>query len=284
MTVLGFVGLGRMGEPMATRLVDQGVDLVVWNRSPDKAERLAVRGARHACSVAAVFEQCDTVVVMLANARAIDEVLDGPRIPLAGRTVVAMGTMAPRSSERLRDRLLAAGAAYCEAPVSGSRVPAESGTLVAMLAGESRTLDHVEPLLAPMTAAVFRCGDVPRALETKLAVNVFLIGLVTALAESVAFAERVGVDTAVLRSILDAGPMASPVSRGKLAKLAEDDRSAQAALSDVLYNNRLILDAAGLQGMHLPLMSVCAALLEQAHAAGLGGTDMISVLDAIRPA
>ena len=163
-------------------------------------------------------------------------------------------------------------------------MPAASGTLVAMLAGEDRVLERVEPLLAPLTAAVVRCGDVPRALETKLAVNTFLIGVVTALAESVAFAERLGVDTAVLRSILDAGPMASAVSRGKLAKLADGDRTAQAGLSDVLYNNRLILDAASLRGMHLPLMSVCAELLATAEAAGLGETDMISVVDAIRSA
>jgi 3-hydroxyisobutyrate dehydrogenase len=139
-------------------------------------------------------------------------------------------------------------------------------------------------LLAPLTAAVFRCGEVPRALETKLAVNTFLIGVVTALAESVAFAERLGVDAGVLRSILDAGPMASAVSRGKLAKLAEGDRSPQAAVSDVLYNNRLILDAASLRGMHLPLLSVCEVLLERAETLGLGGTDMISVIDAIRSA
>ena len=284
MTTLGFVGLGRMGEPMAGRLVEQGTDLVVWNRSPEPAERLAALGARRAGSVAEVFALCDTVVLMLAHARAVDQVLDDPRIPLEGRTVVAMGTVAPDDSRALCGRLRSAGASYCEAPVSGSRVPAETGTLVAMLAGEERTLDRVEPLLAPLTSAVFRCGDVPRALETKLAVNAFLIGLVTALAESVALAERLGVDATLLRSILDAGPMSSAVSRGKLAKLADGDRSAQAALSDVLYNSRLILDAAGLRGMHLPLTSVCTGLLEQAQAAGLGSTDMISVLDVIRPA
>ena len=110
MTPLGFVGLGRMGEPMATRLLDQGADLVVWNRTPGKAEQLAARGARCAGSVAEVFELSDTVVVMLANAPAIHEVLDDPRIPLEGRTVVAMGTIAPTDSTALRDRLRDAGA------------------------------------------------------------------------------------------------------------------------------------------------------------------------------
>ena len=86
-----------------------------------------------------------------------------------------------------------------------------------MLAGHPAALDEVEDLLAPLTTRTFRCGPIPGALETKLAVNTYLIVMVTGLAEAAAYAEVRGVDLGMLREVLDAGPMASTVSRGKLA-------------------------------------------------------------------
>jgi 3-hydroxyisobutyrate dehydrogenase len=286
MTAIGFLGLGHMGEPMAGRLVDHGLDLTVWNRTVATAERLATRGARLAATPAEVFAGCDVVVLMLANDRVIDAVLGrterGFGVEVTDRTVVNMGTVSPLYSAGLGRDLESHGATYVEAPVSGSRVPAQRGELVAMLAGPSAALDGVEPLLAPLTAATFRCGAVPRALETKLAVNVFLIALVGALAESAAFAERAGLELGLLQRILDAGPMASAVSRGKLAKLLEDDLSAQAAVSDVHYNCRLILEAGQRAGADLPLLSACAELLSRAEDQGLGGADMIAMTEVLR--
>ena len=286
MTSTGFVGLGHMGEPMASNLCRAGVPLTVWNRTSAKAERLAGLGATAAASVADVFAGCDLVLLMLADGAAIDDVLgrDGSRfgVPLAGRTVVNMGTVVPAYSERLGTDLAAAGARYAEAPVSGSRVPAEAGELVAMLAGPEQVLDTLESLLAPMCSATVRCGEVPRALETKLAVNVFLISMVSGLAEAVHFAESSGIDLEVLHAVLDAGSMASPLSRVKLAKLVGGDREPQASIRDVHYNARLILEAATANGAAAPLLSVCTALFGEAEARGLGTADMVGVLDAIR--
>lgn len=283
---VGFLGLGHMGEPMATRLVEHGTELVVWSRTSAKAERLAGRGASSAAAPADVFASCDVVILMLANGDVVDEVLGrGPSgfgVPVSGRTVVNMGTVSPAYSAELGSQVREHGGRYVEAPVSGSRVPAAHGELVAMLAGEPAVLDEVEPLVAPLTVASFRCGDPPRALETKLAVNVFLIAMVAGLAESVAFAEQRGLDVGLLRSILDAGPMASPVSRGKLAKLVDDDLAAQASVSDVLYNNRLILAAAHEVRARVPLLSVCERLFARAESLGLGGADMAAVVAALR--
>jgi 3-hydroxyisobutyrate dehydrogenase len=281
---LGFIGLGHMGEPMAGRLLDAGTPLTVWNRSPAKTDPLVARGADRASSPAEVFERSEVVLLMLANGTVTDAVLGrsdaGFAVPLEGRTVVNMGTVPPAYALGLHDHVVASGGRYVEAPVSGSRVPAERGELVAMLAGEEAAVADVEPLLGPMTTATFRCGAVPRATETKLAANTFLIGLVTALAEAIHFAEQRGLDLATLRGILDSGQMASPISRIKVAKLLDDDLSPQAAVSDVLYNNRLILDAA--DGFPMPLLTVCAELLADTEARGLGAADMIAVIEGIR--
>lgn len=285
-TRVGFLGLGHMGEPMATRLARAGADLTVWNRSPGKSDLLRAEGANVASSPREVFETSDVAVLMLANGPATDAVLDrradGFGVPVEGRVVVNMGTVSPEYSSGLAADLRAYGARFVEAPVSGSRVPAFEGTLVSMLAGDEDVLDLVESVIAPTVAATFRCGDVPRAIETKLAANVFLIGTVTALAEAVHFARGRGLDTEILRSVLDAGTMASPLSRVKLAKLVEHDDAPQAAVSDVLYNNRLILDAARVRDLPMPILDVCASLFAAAEDLGHGGADMVAVIEAIQ--
>jgi 3-hydroxyisobutyrate dehydrogenase len=283
---IGFLGLGTMGEPMATRLLAASRDLTVWNRSAPARDRLVALGARAVASPVDVFAGTDVVILMLANGDVIDGTLGrrGARIDVevAGRVVVNMGTVAPSYSLALGEQLEAAGATFVEAPVSGSKVPALAGELVGMMAGEPSALDLVGGLLAPLTSAVFRCGPVPQALETKLAVNTYLITMVVGLAEAFAYAERRDVDPVVLRRVLDAGPMASTVSRGKLAKLVDGDLSAQASVSDVLYNSRLILDAADRASAAVPLMTACAALLAEAESRGQGTSDMVAVVDALR--
>lgn len=283
---VGFIGLGQMGEPMAGNLLRARGDLVVWNRSPVAAERLHALGAHVMATPALLFASCDTVIVMLANLEAINETLgrtsDGFRVPVRGRTIINMGTMAPVDSDLLGKALQAHGATYVEAAVSGSRVPAENGTLVAMLAGPAEVMADVEVLLTPICRSVVRCGEVPRALATKLAVNVFLIDMVTGLAEATRFADGNGVDLDVLRAVLDAGPMSSDVSRLKIAKLLADDYTPQAAVSDVRYSCRLILDQAGRTGTDLPLLADCERLLGATEQLGHGGSDVVAVILALR--
>ncbi|MCZ0205619.1 NAD(P)-dependent oxidoreductase [Streptomyces achromogenes] len=282
---VGFIGLGVMGRPMALRLAHAGTPLVVWNRTPDRAEPLRAAGAEVAADAAEVFARAGVVLLMLADEAAVDAVL-GRGTPelaarVAGRTVVHMGTTAPEYSRALEADIRAAGGRYAEAPVSGSRVPAEQGQLVAMLAGEEDAVAAVRPLLAPMCRETFGCGAVPGALLMKLSVNLFLITQVTGLAEAFHFAERQGLDRRLFLEVLDAGPMASAVSRMKAPKLRERDFAVQAAALDVLKNNRLIADAARAAHLASPLLDVCHALFRETVARGHGGEDMVAVLRAI---
>jgi len=271
-TTAGFLGLGVMGRPMARNLLRAGVPLIVWNRSPGATEGFPVVAA----SPAEVVAGADVVFVMLANGEAIDDVLRG--LPLDGTIIVHMGTTAPEYSAGLADRVRAAGGRYVEAPVSGSRKPAEAGHLVAMLAGDVSDISQVRPLLAPMCHETVVCGPVPQGLLMKLTVNVYLIGTVTALAETFHFAAARGVDTEKLVAVLDAGQMASPISQVKARKLADRDFTVQAALRDVLYNNRLITAAAT---EPMPLLTLCEQLYTEAVALGHGGEDMAAVIKAL---
>lgn len=285
MVYVGFVGLGVMGQPMALNLARAGTPLVVWNRTAAACDPLRSAGAEVATRPGEVFDRADTVILMLADEAAVDAVLARGTADfaarVAGHTVVHMGTVSPQYSAGLRDDIRSAGGRYVEAPVSGSRVPAEQGQLVVMLAGDDEDVTAVRPLLAPLCREQFDCGSVPDALLMKFSVNLFLITLVTGLTEAFHFADRHGLDQRLLRNVLDAGPMASAVSRVKAPKLLARDFAVQAAATDVLKNNRLIAEAARQAGLASPLLDICHTLFGETVAQGHGGEDMVAVLHAL---
>nr|WSX78320.1 NAD(P)-dependent oxidoreductase [Streptomyces sp. NBC_00899] len=288
MVGVGFLGLGVMGQPMAVNLARHlagRTPLTVWNRTAARCEAAREAGARIAGTPGEVLRDSDVVFVMLADGAAMDAVLargtDAFAGQVAGRTIVHMGTTSPGYSRALEAEVLAAGGRYVEAPVSGSRGPAQDGQLVAMLAGDAQAVDTVRPLLAPMCRDAVDCGPVPDALLTKLSVNLFLITMVTGLSEAFHFADRHGLDRDRFLAVLDAGPMASAVSRAKAPKLRDRDFAVQAAALDVLKNNRLIAEAARDARLASPLLDVCHALFDETVGLGHGGGDMVAVLHAI---
>lgn len=282
---IGFIGLGVMGQPMALNLARAGIPLVVWNRSLERCEPLRTAGANVADAAEDVFRQAEIVLLMLADAAAIDLVL-GRATPafaatVRNRTVVHMGTTSAEYSRFLEADILAAGGRYVECPVAGSRKPAEDGQLVAMLAGDDASIAAVRPYLQPMCRQSVECGAVPSALLMKLAVNLFLITMVTGLTEAAHFAQMHGLDMARFVAILEAGPMASNVSRIKASKLLAADFEVQASILDVLKNNQLVAQAARAANIASPLLDVCHELYSETARLGNGKADMIAVIRAI---
>ena len=282
---IGFIGLGVMGQPMALNLVRAGTDLVVWNRSPEGSAPLRALGVPVADTPADVFRRARVVILMLFNEEAIDSVL-GRGTPgfsdmVAGHTMVNMGSTSPAYSRGLEADVRGAGGRYVEAPVSGSRKPAEAGQLVGMLAGAREDVDEVRPLLAPMCHETIVCGPIPTALLMKLSVNIFMLTMITGLAEACHFADRHGLDRQQFLAVVDASPMASSVSRVKAAKLAAGDFSVQATVTDALRNNRLIVQAARAASVATPLLDEVHALYGETAALGHGRADMVSIIRAI---
>ncbi|GAA2577006.1 NAD(P)-dependent oxidoreductase [Winogradskya consettensis] len=279
--VIAFLGLGVMGEPMALNLARAGTPLVVWSRRQPASDELR---ALMAPTAAEAIARADVVLLMLANGAAIDAVLGrGTELfdAVKGKIIVHMGTTAAEYSAGLAEEVIAAGGRYVEAPVSGSRKPAEAAQLVTMLAGEPGDVAVVRPLLAPMVRDAIECGPVPQGLLMKLAVNVYLINLVTGLAEAYHFAERHGLDLERLTAVLNAGQMASDISRIKTVKLRDREFGVQAAIRDVHYNSELVADAARRAGIASPLLDVCEQLFGEAVALGYGGADMVGVVTAL---
>lgn len=283
---LGFIGLGVMGTPMAGHLARAGHAVLGWSRSGRNHEAARTAGVQPITQRQDVFDACGTILLMLANDEAIDSVLDRntPTFParVKGRLVINMGTSSAAYSQALGEQIRAAGGRYVEAPVSGSRVQAEAAQLVIMLAGDAADVAEASHLLAPLGRQCVACGQVPAALRMKLAVNLYLITLVTALGEAVHFAEVHGIALERFAEVLNAGPMASEVSRIKLDKMIREDFAVQASITDVLKNSGLVAGAAHEAGMQAPLIDASDALFARAQRMGLGGLDMAAVLQAIR--
>jgi len=270
---------------MALNLLGAGTALVVWNRSPAMNAVLAKAGAEVAKDLQDVFQRCEVVILMLRDSEATDTVLGRRGGTIQARvdrhTIINMATHSPCYSKALEAVIRAHGGEYVEAPVSGSRKPAEAGQLVAMLAGAADVVACVQPLLAPMCRKTVDCGPIPNALIIKFAVNLFMICMVTGLAEAIHFARSYEVDLGTLVTVLDASPMASDVSRVKAAKLAACDFAAQATILNVLENTTLITEAARMARVASPLLDTCHTLYAETDALGKKDLDMVAVIRAL---
>ena len=281
MTPIGFLGLGTMGEVMALRLLRAGHSLHVWNRTVAKAAPLADAGARVATHPAEVVAACRVVFVMLADGTATDAVL-GRGTPafaaVRGRLFVNCATVSPGYSSGLEQDLRAAGARFVEAPVSGSRKPAEAGTLIA---SEPAAVAEVAPLFAPLAKQAVDCGPVPNGTLTKLATNILLVNSVAALAEMMRFADAHGLDRAKVAEVVSHGQLGSDNVRIRSAKLAQRDFTAHSAIRNVFDSLGRTGEAAAAAGCALPLTERTLELLRETIRLGHADADMIALFHAI---
>lgn len=274
---VGFIGLGTMGTPMALNIARQ-LPLTVWNRSESRYPLLRKAGAQIAASPVALLQHTDYVFTMLFDEKAFQSVFDQDfKSRLAGKTIINTSSVSTRFSQNLANQVHSAGGNYVEMPVSGSKVPAEQGQLVGMIAGDPIIAEKIKPLVAHITKDAIYCGEIGMGLKTKYAVNLYLITMTAGLAESMALARAQGLDIQAFGSVLDAGPMASPYSKLKIAKMVDQDWSAQAAVKDC-YNLTQLIDAASEEAQaHSPIIRLTASLYKQAIEKGLGENDMIAV-------
>ncbi|MFF5141443.1 NAD(P)-dependent oxidoreductase [Streptomyces sp. NPDC013157] len=267
---------------MALNLARAGTPLVVWNRTPGRAEALRAAGARVAASAEEVFAHARVVFVMLVDETVTDTVLGrgGPEFAklVADRVVVSTGSTAPECARGLAADVEAAGGRFVEAPVSGSR---KAGELVAMLGGDPDRVAEVRPLLAPMCRETVYCGAAGSGVLMELAVNLYLDMTLAALAESVHFARLQGLNLEIFRAVVDSGQLGSGITRVKVPMLAAHDFTVQAATADAYANTRLIADAARAADIATPMLDLSGELYGESVRLGNARLDMSSVLTAI---
>jgi 3-hydroxyisobutyrate dehydrogenase-like beta-hydroxyacid dehydrogenase len=283
---VAFCGLGIMGGPMAANLVRAGFELSVYTRTREKAERFA---AEHGGSAAATprdaAEGASTVITMVPDAPEVEEVLlgeDGAVHGLAeGGLAIDMSTIAPTAARAIGERLEADGAAFLEAPVSGSRPKAEDGTLTIMVGGEDADFERARALFDAMGELIVHVGPRGHAQLAKLLTNTMGAIHAAALAESVLAVEAAGVDPDAFLKVAAGSAGNSTVLGLKGRPMFERDFTPLFKLEHMLKDVRHCLDEARALGVELRLGSMVEPLYAKAAEDGHGEEDFAAVIRAI---
>ena len=209
------LGTGIMGAPMARNLAAAGHEVSAWNRSREKAEPLAEHGITVAGSVAEAVAGAEVVVTMLADAPAVEAVAEEALGALDGAVLAQMSTIGLAATDRLAQRAADAGVAFVDAPVSGTRQPAEEGKLVVLASGPEEVRERVDPVFDAVGAKTVWLGEAGEAQRLKLVLNTWLLGLTEALAEAIALAEGLGVDPRRFLETIDGAPVGAPYAQVK---------------------------------------------------------------------
>jgi 3-hydroxyisobutyrate dehydrogenase len=284
---VALLGTGRMGAAMGRRLLAAGLRVRAWNRSPERARPLAEAGAVLAASPAEAARGADTVLTMLADGGAVEAAMTGPSGALAGLDEGALwvqsSTVGVADTERLARLAADHGVVFVDAPVLGTRQPAEEGKLTVFASGPDQARERCAPLFEAIATRIMWIGPAGAGTRLKLVVNTWLNGLLSALAETIALARAIGADPELFLEAIEGGPMGAPYARLKGNLMISGEYPASFTVDLALKDVRLALEAARERGLDLPVLRTIAGLYGEAIELGHGGDDMAAIYEAVRP-
>lgn len=279
MAKLAFCGLGQMGIPMATRLLDAGHDVTVWNRTPDRAEPLRERGAAVAATPAEAARGAEAAITMLADPDALEQVVfgeEGLAAALApGAALIDMSTVGPAAIRKLADRL-PKGVDLIDAPVRGSVQAATDGTLRILVGASDQAFARCSPVLEAMGTPT-HTGPVGTGAAMKLVNNLTVLGLTGVAAEGLALARSLGIETTRALDLLAQTPLGSWVDYVR-GKVESGEYPPNFKLSLAEKDLRLALEAASAAGLSLRIADAARSWLSEAERAGVGAMDHTAVI------
>ncbi|MFJ7493432.1 NAD(P)-dependent oxidoreductase [Streptomyces sp. NPDC097727] len=272
------LGTGIMGSGMVRSLLRTGLDVRAWNRTQAKAAPLAADGATVTETAEEAVRGADVILTMLNDGPAVAAALTAASPGLhAGQVLLQSSTVGLDATADLARRAMDAGLVYLDAPVSGTKQPAEQGTLTVFVSGPSTARASVNPVLDAIGQRTVWVAETPGAASRlKLVVNTWVITMVNGIAECLNLAEGLGIAPQTFLDVMKGGPLDSAYLQGKSAALLSGDLTPSFSVSNALKDSRLILDAAQESGVRLDLVAASVDRFARAEAAGHGGEDMIA--------
>jgi 3-hydroxyisobutyrate dehydrogenase len=271
------IGAGIMGSAMARNLAAAGLTTRVWDRTASATGPLADAGAVVAASARDAVRDAGVVITMLPTADAVESVMFDGQVAEAfadGCVWAQMGTIGVEATLRIRDRLAALrpGVMFVDAPVSGSKGPAEQGQLLILASGPEAAADAVRPVFDVIGRKTVWLGEAGRGSQVKLVVNAYLSILIEGVAETMELADRLGIGHQQLAEVIEGGPLDAPLADAKFHKMDRGDFAAEFPLEWALKDVDLVIDAAG--GQALPMLAALSGQWHAAVAAGYGRQDI----------
>ncbi len=274
---VAFLGLGIMGRPMAANLVKAGHEVAVWNRTPKQVE-----GARTAESPADAANGAEVVWMCVSDTKAVENVLFGPQgvetSISAGAVVIDSSTIAPSAELRFSERLRAKGVEYVDAPVTGSKVAAEAGSLIFMVGGDEGVLAKIDPLFKAMGKQIFRMGETSKGQAAKLVMNLQIALIFEGFAEALTLATKLGVNVDALLPLIQASMVRSGVVEYKAPFIMRRDFTPNFPLRLMLKDIHLALAAAKEARVKLPALETVEEVYEMAAEEGHQDLDYAATL------
>lgn len=267
-----------MGHPMAKNLEKAGFPLSVYNRSADKAADFSA--ASQVCTdIPKLVAESDIIFTMLSNDDAVHAVYETIlQLPIAGKVFVDMSTISQSASVEIGKLLRNEQADFVDAPVAGSTQPAKEGTLIFMVGTSNTSLSRVKPYLSVMGKEVLHLGENGQGIAAKLCINYYLSILYQGMAETVLFAEKMGISAVDMMRIINESASGSGASRAKTPLLVNNEFPAAFALDFMLKDVKLAANA----GANFPMSSTLLQTYQAAHDNGLGEKDVMAVIEYLR--
>eukprot|EP00245_Coleochaete_scutata_P000851 TRINITY_DN1100_c0_g2_i1.p1 TRINITY_DN1100_c0_g2~~TRINITY_DN1100_c0_g2_i1.p1 ORF type:complete len:326 (-),score=63.43 TRINITY_DN1100_c0_g2_i1:106-963(-) len=270
---------------MARNLLKKGFKVTVWNRTASKCDVLVGEGAQRGSTPAEVVSKCDITIAMLADPQAaLDAVFkDGGALSamVPNKGYVDMSTVDSETSRKIGSAVAAKGGRFLEAPVSGSKKPAEDGTLVILAAGDESLFNEVLPAFDVMGKKSFFLGEVGNGAKMKLVVNMVMGSMVTAFSEGLAVADKAGLSQQTLLDVLDLGALANPLFKFKGPAMIAGSHAPQFPLKHQQKDLRLALALGDELGLAMPVAAAANETFKSAKGLGLGDEDMSAVYKAV---
>lgn len=275
---VAFLGLGIMGRPMAANLVKAGHDVSTWNRSKGKD----VEGARAAASPAEAARGAEVVWMCVSDTAAVEQVLFGPEGVQkgleAGAVVVDSSTISPSATLRFAERIRGKGCDYVDAPMTGSKIGAESGQLIFIVGGAEQTVDRLKPLFAAMGKLMVRVGETGQGQSAKIAMNLMIALTYEGFAEGLTLATKLGVKAEKLLELVNASMVRSGVVEYKAPFVLKRDFSPNFPLRLMHKDIHLMLEAARETRIKLPALETVEEIYEIATDEGQAELDYAATL------
>ena len=282
---VAFLGTGLMGLPMAQRLLAADIELIAYNRTPEKLEPLRTAGAQIVTKPREAIRAADCIVLMLSNAAAIYHVLltDTSWHTLSGRSIIQMGTINPLESQEIRDTVVAAGGEYIEAPVLGSIPEAKTGKLIVMVGGEEEQYQRHLKLLQHCGENPVYIGAVGSASNLTLALNQLIASLTTSFALSLAYIQLQGIDVDLFMQVLRESKLYAPTFDQNLRRMLDGNyNNANLPTKQLIKEIDLFISEAKSLGLNLNSIEGVRQILHATMKMSYPEDDYSSVFPAIR--